>query len=137
MRFGAKTMRALVRSAIIADTTLAALGVVAGGVLAGDVDTPEQRPFLNLRWGTTTLGLDVVQRRDLVIWVHDRHNDYSVKVDPILLRLRTVLTSLVGMSNGLGHVVGVEWTGDSADLVDDGHDTITRTASFSLVGSGQ
>lgn len=129
-------MRALVRSAILADPTLSGLGVVSQGVLAGDVDTPKQRPFLNLRWGQTLPGLDVVQRRTLEIWVHDKPNDYT-RIDSILVRLRAVVVSVVGSSNGLGHVVGVEWTGDSDDLVDDGHDTITRTASFSLVGSGQ
>jgi len=130
-------MRAIVRAAIIADPTLAGLGVVSAGVLAGDVDTPQQRPFLNLRWGTTLPGLDIVSRRTLVIWVHDEPNDYSARVDSILVQLRTVLASLVGQDNGTGHVVGVEWTGDSDDLVDDGHGTITRTASFLLVGSGQ
>lgn len=130
-------MRALVRSAIIADATLIGLGVVPSGVLAGDVDTPQARPFLNLRWGVTTPGLSVVNSRSLVIWVHDRPGDFTVRIDPIILRLRSVLDSLVGVSNGLGHVVAVEWTGDSEDLVDDGHGTITRTASFNLVGSGQ
>lgn len=129
-------MRALVRSAIIADATLVSFGVVEAGVLAGDVDTPKSRPFINLRWGVTTPGLDRVQVRTLEIWVHDKPNDYT-RIDEIIIRLRVVLGSLIGSSNGSGHVVGVEWTGDSPDLVDDGHDTITRTASFSLVGSGQ
>lgn len=95
------------------------------------------RPFLQLRWGQNNVGLDVVTRRNLVIWVHDEPGDYSVKIDPILFRLRTLLPTLEGASNGLGHVVAVEWTGDSEDLADDGHKTITRNTSFSLVGSGQ
>jgi hypothetical protein len=130
-------MRAIVRAAIIADATLTGLGVVPAGVMAGNVDTPTMRPFLNLRWGVTTPGLATVNKRILVVWAHDRPGDYTVRIDPIIVRLRTVLGSLVGVSNGLGHVVDVEWTGDSEDLVDDGHGTITRTASFNLVGSGQ
>lgn len=130
-------MRALVRSAIIADATLITLGVVGPGTFAVDVDTPPQRPFLQLRWGRTDPGLSVVNRRNLVIWVHDKPGDYTLRIDPICIRLRSVLAALVGQSNGLGHVVDVEWLGDSEDLVDDGHKTIARTTSFSLVGSGQ
>lgn len=130
-------MRALVRSAIVADPVLTGLGVIPAGVFAGDVDTPRERPFLQLRWGRTDSGLATVNRRGLVIWVHDEPNDYTVLIDPICIRLRSVLAALVGQSNGLGHVVDVQWLGDSEDLVDDGHGTITRTASFSLVGSGQ
>lgn len=129
-------MRALVRSAIIADSVMQSLGVVPAGVFAGDVDTPDARPFLQLRWGRTDLGLDVVQRRNLVVWVHDQPNDFF-RVDSIVVRLRTVLIQLVGMATDTGHVVAVEWLGDSEDLSDDGHGTITRTASYSLIGSGQ
>lgn len=130
-------MRALVRSAIINDLDLSTLGIVDEAAFAVDVDTPQQRPFLQLRWGRNDPGLDRVTRRNLVIWVHDNPGDYTVRIDPIILRLRTLLAGLEGMSNGLGHVVAVEWTGDSEDLSDDGHRTITRTTSFVLVGSGQ
>jgi hypothetical protein len=130
-------MRALVRTAILADSELQGYGIVGDGVFAVDVDTPPQRPFLQLRWGRNDPGLDRVTRRNLVIWVHDKPGDYTVKIDPIILRLRTLLAGLEGMSNGLGHVVAVEWTGDSEDLADDGHRTIARTTSFLLVGSGQ
>jgi hypothetical protein len=130
-------MRELIRSTIIADATLISLGITGPDSFAVDVDTPAERPFLQLRWGQNNIGLDVVTRRNLVIWVHDEPGDYSVKIDPILFRLRALLPTLEGMNNGLGHVVAVEWTGDSEDLADDGHQTITRNTSFSLVGSGQ
>lgn len=129
-------MREIVRAAIIEDVTLASLGVVPSRVKSGDMDTPQGRPFLQLRWGRTDFGLDVVLRRNLVIWVHDEPGDYT-RIDLIILQLRSLLVELVGQSNGLGHVVGVEWVGDSEDLADDGHRTIARTASFVLVGSGQ
>lgn len=130
-------MRELVFSAIVDDGDLSALGIVDAGAFAVDVDTPQQRPFIQLRWGRNDPGLDVVTRRNLVIWVHDKPGDYTAHIDPIIRRLRTLLAGLEGMSNGLGHVVAVEWTGDSEDLSDDGHRTITRTTSFQLVGSGQ
>lgn len=130
-------MRALIRSTITGDGTLAALGVVAAGVLSGDVDTPAQRPFLNLRWGGIEPGLSTVNRGTLTIWVHDDPGDYEFRINPILLRLRDLLLSLVGVQHGTGWLTVVEWNGDSEDLVDDGHGTITRNVSFTLIGSGQ
>lgn len=129
-------MRALIMQAIITDPTLNGLGIADANSLAVDVDTPEDRPFLQLRWGRNGVGLDVVTRRDLVIWVHDEPGDYG-RIDSIILRLRALLPGLEGTSNGLGHLMVAEWTGDSEDLADDGHRTITRTTSFSLVGTGQ
>lgn len=130
-------MRSLIRSTILADASLVSLGVVSAGVLAGDVDTPQSRPFLNLRWSGTTPGLDTVVKRDLVIWVHDQPGDYEAKVDPIIRRLRTLLPSLAGVVHPYGYLTVVEWNGDSEDLVDDGHGTIARTTTFTIVGSGQ
>lgn len=132
-------MRELVYQTIVNDPVLNGLGVVEDNTASGDMDTPEIRPFVQLRWGSNAIGLakTPVTRRTLVIWVHDRPGDYSVKIDPIIARLRYLLVTLEGLSNGLGHVVAVEWTGDSEDLADDGHGTITRNTGFSLVGSGQ
>lgn len=130
-------MRAFIYAAIIGDTALNTLGIVGASSFAVDVDTPPQRPFLQLRWGRNDVGLSVVTRRTLVIWVHDRPADYSLKIDPIIARLKILLPGLVGESNGAGHLVDAEWTGDSEDLVDDGHKTITRNTSWLLVGSGQ
>lgn len=130
-------MRALVRSAITSDATLIGLGVVASGVLSGDVDTPSERPFLNLRWGGVDPGLSTVNRGTLTIWVHDNKGDYETRINPILLRLRELLLSLVGVQHTTGWLTAVEWNGDSEDFVDDGHGTITRNVSFTLIGSGQ
>lgn len=132
-------MRSLIFGTLTTDPVLNGLGITSANSFAVDVDTPEGRPFLQLRWGANAIGLGKtrVTRRTLTIWVHDEPGDYSVKIDPIILRLRELLPALEGVSNGLGHVVSIEWTGDSEDLADDGHGTITRNASFSLVGSGQ
>jgi hypothetical protein len=132
-------MRSLIFQAIISDATLNGFGIVSANSFAVDVDTPLLRPFLQLRWGTNVVGLrqTAVTRRTLAIWVHDEPGDYSVKIDPIILRLRDLLPSLEGSNNGAGYLVSAEWLGDSEDLSDDGHGTITRNASFSLVGSGQ
>lgn len=125
-------MRTIVFQAITSDPTLIGLGIEGENSFAGDVDTPEYRPFLQLRWGRNDIGLDVVTRRTLDIWVHDEGGDYG-RIDSIISRLRALLPTLEGTNN----VMAVEWTGDSEDLADDGHKTIARYTSFSLVGSGQ
>jgi hypothetical protein len=129
-------VRALIRSAIIGDATMNGLGIVGANAFAVDVDTPQTRPFLQLRWGVVTPGIAVVNRRFLVVWCHDKPGDYS-RIDQMLLRLRALLPTIVGISDSSGSVVDIEWTGDSEDLSDDGHGTIARTASFTVVGSGQ
>lgn len=129
-------MRALIFQALVNDPTLNGLGITSASSFAVDVDTPQSRPFLQLRWGRNDVGLSVVTKRTLVVWAHDEPGDYST-IDAILTRVKSLLPTLVGESNGMGHLVDVEWTGDSEDLADDGHRTITRTTSFVLVGSGQ
>lgn len=129
-------MRALIMQAIVADATLNGLGITDQSSFAVDVDTPQSRPFLQLRWGRNNVGMDVVTRRDLTIWVHDEPGDYG-RIDSIITQLRTLLPSLEGSINAGSRLLVAEWTGDSEDLADDGHRTITRTTSYSLVGTGQ
>lgn len=131
-------MRELIFQSLINDSTLNLLGITDDSSFAVDVDTPVARPFLQLRWGRNEEGLrqTPVTRRTLVVWVHDEPGDYAV-IDSIIARVKAVLSALEGQSNGAGHVVAVEWRGDSEDLVDDGHKTIVRNTSFELVGSGQ
>jgi hypothetical protein len=131
-------MRSLIFSTIVTDSELIAAGIDAATSFAVDVDTPQTRPFLQIRWGKTDVGLSrtAVGRRTVVIWVHDEPGDYT-KIDNILARIKELLPTLEGQSNGSGYVIAVEWTGDSEDLADDGHGTITRNTSYSLVGSGQ
>jgi hypothetical protein len=128
-------MRAVIRAAIIGDAPLIALGVTSGGTLAGDVDTPEPRPFLNLKWGTTNPALGgVAQQTTLSIWVHDTPGDYE-RIDSICRRLRVLLPSLLGLADLDDYVSQIAWTGDGADGQDDGHRTIYRQSNYTLNGS--
>lgn len=129
-------MRAILRTAILADSGILSEGIDSDNFFAVDVDSPIDRPFMQLRWANNNPGLDVVTKRFLVVWVHDKPGDYS-RIDRLILRLRQVLPGLAGVTNGTQSILAVEWTGDSEDLTDDGHKTIARTASFTLVGSGQ
>lgn len=130
-------MRTLVRTAITGDATLATEGVTAANVLAGDVDSFEGRPFLNLKWGVENPGIALAATQTtLTIWVHDDGNDYS-RIDRIIRRLRVLLTGIEGQVDEASgdRVSQVAWTGDSSDLSDTGHRTIVRQTSYTLNGS--
>ena len=128
-------MRTIVRKAIIEDQALIDIGVTPEHTLAGDVDTPEGRPFLNLKWGQTLPSFknQVTVTTTLAIWVHDVPSDFA-KIDAILARLRVLLPSIVGRVYGTSEVQVIEWVNDSADLQDDGHRTIVKVANFTVVG---
>lgn len=133
-------MRSLIRSRILADSQIVAAGIVPSAVLAGQIDTPAERPFINLIWGDTNEGLATVNTRLITLWVHDTPGDYA-RIDRILFRLRSVLTAIEATSwteggGQSGWVTAVEWEGDSGDLTDDGHGTIVRTSSYTIIGSG-
>lgn len=133
-------MRSVIWSALAGDEGLTSLGVVPGGILAGDVDTPTQRPFIQLRWLDGQRGVGVPgashDRRILSVWVHDTPNDYT-RVDQVISRVKKVFYDVVAQAdNGGGFVSQIDWFGDSDDLVDDGHGTICRNSTFYVVASG-
>lgn len=130
------TLRTIVRAVLINDPALELLGVVDLGVRSGDVDTPMERPFLVLRWGTTTPGLDVVNNRTLTIWVHDNKSSGYARIDSVIKRIRVLFNAVEGVPHDDGHLIKLEWVTDSDDLVDPGHGTITRTTTHNIVGTG-
>jgi hypothetical protein len=114
---------------------LAELGLVPGAVIAGDVDTPQPRPFINLKWMITTPGIkDVVTRRSLNVWFHDRPNDYT-RIDDMLFVVRSLFFDIEGVDHGSGHITVVEWLTDSQDLRDYGHGTIAKYSTYRIICS--
>jgi len=128
-------MRTIVRSAIINDVPLQALGVLPAATLSGDVDTPEGRPFLNLKWGSNLPSFkeQTTVVTTLAVWVHDSPADYA-RIDSILARLRVLLPSLAGVVSGISEIQVIEWLNDGPDAQDDGHRTIVKVATFQCVG---
>ncbi len=130
-------MRSLIAQTILADATLTGLGVVEETLFAGDVDTPPNVLWLNLRWGQVPAvpSVAAMATRNLTIWVHDEPNDYS-KIDQVVRRLRELLPGIEAAEHDSGWINSIRWAGDSDDLTDDGHGTITRTTSYTIVGTG-
>lgn len=129
-------MRAIVRSRIINDVFLQAMGVTPEATLAGDVDTPEGRPFLNLKWGNdeSTYRECVTVRTSLGIWVHHTPGDFD-PINKIHTRLRVLLPAIQGVVSPDGSEVQVvTWLGNGPDVQDDGHRTIVKVGNYEVVG---
>lgn len=126
-------MRTRVRQALATDPTLASLGLTT--IVSGDADSIQERPFINLRWGDTTPGMGPVQRRNLVVWIHDDPGDYE-RIDQITRRIRDIFADLYGVLTAEGSIVAIEWVTDSGDLSNETRRTILRTSTYQIVGSG-
>jgi hypothetical protein len=124
-------MREIIRTAIIAATTLPAEQVLSGQA----PDTPSTDEFIALRWGNVTQRIGPVQRRELVVWCYDRGSDYRSWIDTQLGLIRTALTALVHVSDPFGRVNQVEWFGESQDGFDQGYQRVYRFANYAVVGS--
>lgn len=126
--------RAAVNTAIENSAVLAGLGLVAGATYAANaLDATKERPFVVMRWENRPKSFGDRGVQGLTVWVHDQPGDYT-RVDKMLAEIRSVLTSMVHVAGVDGMTVTqIDWTGDSADLWDDGFRTITRNAGFSVV----
>lgn len=104
--------------------------------LSHDKDTPQTRPMMVLRWQDVSPGLGTVNRRNLQVWIHDTPGDYG-RIDRILKRVRTLLTSMFGVNAGdaSSWITQIDWQGDSDDLRDDEAVTFCRYSNFTITGS--
>lgn len=128
-------MRAAIARLLWNDQAMNNLGFRRDSTFAGDVDTPEPRPYLVLRWGETSAGVDVSRRRVLTVWIHDKPNDYTT-IDNAIKRIRQLFEAVAGLRTENGWVTAVDWLTDSEDLTDDGTNTICRNTTYTVVGSG-
>jgi hypothetical protein len=133
------TIRSFVFSLLTADATLNSLGITANSVFTThDVDTPQVRPMIVLRWGITdnVLNKSPMASRGLQVWVHDEPGDYE-RIETILRRVRTLLTSVSAANAGTNEdwVTEIKWERFSEDLSDEDARTITRNGDFTITGS--
>lgn len=128
-------MRTTIAQLLSGDATLNGLGITPDSLWAGDTDTPEQRPYIVLRWGATNPGVGPSRARTLTIWVHDHPNDYA-RVDAIILRIKRMLNYMSPVATEVGWITTADWVTDSDDLSDDVTHTILKTTTYTIIGSG-
>lgn len=126
-------MRKLIHAALIASSPLTAVIPASRWIQGGAVDSPPLRPFAIYRITDVPPTVVGSAQPHLQVWIHDDRGSY-VRIDEILELVRTALYGAVPMENATHRIVDVEWTGDSPDLVDEGYNTNTRNASFTLTG---
>lgn len=124
--------RAALYSLLETDTELLALGVQAV-YPTNAVDTPGEDLFLIVRWDPTSSVFGSYGQDRVQIWAHDRSRDYG-RVSSCLARLRELLPATVHRAGDDGWTLSTaEWRGEGPDLFDDGYQTVTRFADFTLV----
>lgn len=118
-------------------------------------ETPATKPFVMfiLRERSSALNPGVAHWQDVEIHVHDEPGSY-VRIDQTIdaihgifpcddsgffpwPQVNPVTTLAWDGALGAAHAIGARFQGDSADSADDYYGTITRYASYRLVGSGQ
>lgn len=123
-------MRAKIYTTVTTDVTLAA-DVPAGSVLAGDVDSPQTTPWLNLRWGEARTGLGGTVEQTLTVVCHDEPNDYQ-RITRVLNRVRVLLEAVV--AHPASGVIAVGWTGDGIDESSNVRADISRSSNYTISG---
>lgn len=102
---------------------------------AGAVEgIPAEKPFVILRFEDHVPELmegesEAAHSQNLTVWAHDLPGSYA-RIDTILGLILSALTGQVSEQSAIACVT----QGSSGDLADDSYGTITRNASFRLLG---
>lgn len=91
-------------------------------------ETPALKPFIVFRFSPTQPQAVVGMFQDVVIWFHDV-GGYT-RIDQLILATRTALVDQVSQQDA----IGIDWSGDSADLADDARQTVVRNSTFRFAG---
>lgn len=132
------TVRGLIYDSIVGDSILIGLGINDNSLFQGHgVDTPSVRPFAVIIFGINDPGphpQSTTTLHRVTVWVHDQPAAYDRRINPIIKRIRAVISEIRGLSDGNGATIHqTRWLGDSEDLFDVERDTIVRTTSYTLV----
>lgn len=105
--------------------------IFAAGSLKG---APKDKPFVTFRLGQTISELNDdgkphVFRHEAIVFIHDVPGSYR-RIDNLLNVVRSILVGQVSAESA----IACTWQGDSGELSDEFYGTITRNASFRLIG---
>lgn len=132
-------LRELVYRSLSNVAALEIAGLVPGAVYpAFSPDSPAERVWLVLRWGTTVPGVGPANSGDLALWAYDREERYD-RIEEVLKACRPIMDSLVAAvlaPAGSGAILGVNWQGSGPDGYDDTYPAWTRFESYLVTASG-
>lgn len=126
------SIRAIVYGLLVAEFNADMPNRIFGPAAA---DETISEPFCTYRIrGTFPSGASRSGLRGLEVWFHDRGGSY-LRIDGFITRAKNVLDNVVNVQGEGGSLLSqCRWESDSPDLTDDGHRTITRMTSYTLVG---
>lgn len=101
---------------------------------SNSIDTPDANMFIIIRWGQDGIPAYKGKATNTVtIWFHSKDQDYG-PIDKAIELVKEMLADVVHLDGDDGWtMVLTEWAGDSADLIDDGFNTITRNSGYTVV----
>lgn len=131
-------MRSIIREILIGNEELTAIIPAERWYGAGAVseDNTPASPFAVMRFGVVDRGMAEIHRGNVTIWIHDTRGTYRT-VDNVLSLIAGILDGREHVSDALGNeLIRAEWLNTSGDLFDTGYRTITRNATYNVVGRG-
>lgn len=94
--------------------------------------SPEERPFMVLRWGDHVRAFGNVGTSDVTLWLYDEGASYD-RIDEAIEHLRSFLPSVAGYVADDGSTLNqIIWRGGSGDLYDDMWKCVTRNVVFTV-----
>lgn len=128
--------RAAVATLLGNDVGLQGLGLTPTMVFAAnavDSPPPDGPLFIVIRFGQRGRAFVGVGAYDLTLWVHQPRSmtrDYAV-IDEALLRMQEIFSTAEHVSGADGWILtSAAWWSDSAELFDDGYETIARYSTY-------
>jgi hypothetical protein len=97
---------------------------------AGSVEGRPPTRFIVLRFGPEVPRVGDAIEQELQVWIHDEPGSY----DAINNCLSLTRTALEAGPIAVQGAIACNWNGNSADLADDGFNTLARYASYLLIG---
>jgi hypothetical protein len=116
--------------------TLRSLGLPADSIYQADtVDSPEQRPFIVIRWGDDETGMGKTTTRPFDLWVYDEFGDYN-RADQIARAAAAELVALEQVPTDTGWIMSVLDRRKGGDLADEGFDALVVPYHLAAVANG-
>lgn len=130
------TTRDTIATALATSEVLRELGLPADSVYQADtVDSPEQRPFIVVRWGDDEPGMGKTTIRPFDLWVYDEFGDYN-RADQIARAAASELLALEQVATDTGWIMSILDRRKGGDLADDGFNALVVPYHLAAVANG-
>jgi hypothetical protein len=122
------TAREIIAQRIATDPTCQDLGLDPDSVYQADTaESPEERPFIVVRWGDVAGQMGHVTVRNVDLWAYDQLGDYT-RAERLVRAAAEAVGRILQVETDEGFINQVRISGDGlgrgADLVDEGFDAL-------------